>query len=127
VRFGIPVTPVARTLGDLAQELDDEATYRMVREAQFRKLLHLPALELTHRRRPSRRPCGDNRRPPPTETPLEDLFSCARLFAATADRIRDNVLHLAGQLVLRYTTPDVTRRHRRVADQVREAIAARVG
>jgi hypothetical protein len=32
VRFGIPVTSVARTLGDRAHELDDEATYRMVRE-----------------------------------------------------------------------------------------------
>jgi very-short-patch-repair endonuclease len=44
-----------------------------------------------------------------------------------ADRIRDNVLHLAGQLVLRYTKADVTRRHRAVADQLLEAIAARAG
>jgi very-short-patch-repair endonuclease len=167
VRFGIPVTSVARTVADLAHELDDEATYRMVREAQFRKLLHLPALELTHRRRPSRRLAAIIDDLLPTETPLEDLFvravvrrynipppdcqekvegfrvdfhwPAARLIVETdggqhadplrmqADRIRDNVLYLAGQLGLRYTKPDVTRRHGRVADQIRAAIAACAG
>ncbi|HYN52467.1 MAG TPA: DUF559 domain-containing protein [Thermoleophilaceae bacterium] len=161
VRFGIPVTSVARTVADLAHELDDEATYRLVREAQFRKLLHLPALELANRRRPSRRLAAVIDDLLPTDTPLEDLlvravirrydlpqplcqqkiegfrvdfhWPAARLVVETdggqhddplrrqADRIRDNVLQLAGQLVLRYTKADLTRRHRRVADQILDA------
>jgi very-short-patch-repair endonuclease len=167
VRFGIPITSVARTVADMAHELDAEATHRMVREAQFLKLLHLPALEIANRRRPSRRLAATIDDLLPTETPLEDLFvrsvvrrhnipqpdcqqkvegfrvdfhwPAARLIVETdggqhadplrmqADRIRDNVLHLAGQLVLRYTKADVTRRHRAVADQLLEAIAARAG
>ena len=158
LRLGIPVTSVARTVADLAHELDDEATFRLVREAQFRKLLHLPALELANRRRPSRRLAAVIDDLLPTDTPLEDLFvqavirrydipeplcqqkvegfrvdfhwPAARLVVETdgsqhadplrmqADHIRDNVLQVAGQLVLRYTKADLTRRHRRVADQI---------
>lgn len=42
-----------------------------------------------------------------------------------ADHIRDNLLHLADQLVLRYTRADINRRHRRVADQILTAIDQR--
>jgi hypothetical protein len=165
LRLGIPVTSVARTVADLAHELDDEATFRLVREAQFRKLLHLPALELANRRRPSRRLAAVIDDLLPTDTPLEDLFveavirrygipeplcqqkvegfrvdfhwPAARLVVETdgsqhadplrmqADHIRDNVLQVAGQLVLRYTKADLTRRHRRVADQIVDALGAR--
>lgn len=39
-----------------------------------------------------------------------------------ADRARDNVLHLAGFLVLRYTSPDITRFHARAAGQIKRAL-----
>lgn len=42
-----------------------------------------------------------------------------------ADHIRDNVLQVAGELVLRYTKADMTRRHRRVAEQIVEALVER--
>ena len=71
LRLGIPVTSVARTVADMAHELDDEGTFRLVREAQFRKLLHLPALELANRRRPSRRLAAVIDDLLPTDTPLE--------------------------------------------------------
>lgn len=165
MRQGIPVTSVARTVADLAHDLDDEATFRLVREAQFRKLLHLPALELANRRRPSRRLAAAIDGLLPTESPLEELFlkavvrrydlplplcqqkvegfrvdfhwPAARLIVETdggqhadllrmqADHIRDNVLQLAGELVLRYTKADLTRRHRRVAKQIAGALAER--
>jgi Protein of unknown function (DUF559) len=42
-----------------------------------------------------------------------------------ADSLRDNVLGLDGQLVLRYTKADLKRRHRRVAGQISAALAER--
>jgi uncharacterized protein DUF559 len=105
--------------------------------------LHLPALELANRRRPSRRLTSVIDDLLPTDTPLEGLFvravirrydipeplcqrkvegfrvdfhwPAARLVVETdgsqhadplrmqADHIRDNVLQVAGELVLRYT------------------------
>ena len=44
-----------------------------------------------------------------------------------ADHIRDNVLQIAGELILRYTKADLTRRHRRVAEQIVEALLERGG
>ncbi len=78
LRYGIPVTSVARTVADLAHELDDEDTLRLVREAQFRRLLHLSALELANRRRPSRRLSAVIDDLMPTDTALEDLFATGR-------------------------------------------------
>lgn len=43
-----------------------------------------------------------------------------------ADRLRDNVLHLAGYLVLRYTARDVRRRTGATARQVEQALAGRI-
>ena len=42
-----------------------------------------------------------------------------------ADRARDNILHLAGEFVLRYTRADINRRHTRVAGQILAAIDQR--
>lgn len=162
VRLGVPVTSVARTIADLAHELPPDEIVRMVREAQYRKLLHLPALELANRRRPSRALGAILEDIVPTDSWLEDRFltdvvarhglpapQCqvlvegfrvdflwerekliaevdgaqhATTLRMQADRIRDNALHLAGYLVLRYTTADVRRRHARAAAQIRRAL-----
>ncbi len=50
----IPVTSPARTLADLAHVLTDDDLTRAVREAQFRRLFHLPAMLAVLDRRPSR-------------------------------------------------------------------------
>jgi very-short-patch-repair endonuclease len=50
----IPVTSPARTLVDLARVVDDDALVRAVREAQFRRLFHIPSMQAALERRPSR-------------------------------------------------------------------------
>jgi very-short-patch-repair endonuclease len=155
---GIPMTSVARTLADLAHELDEDDLVRTVREAQYRRLFHLASVELANRRRPSAALTRLLADLAPAESWLEDRFltrvvarhrlpapECQvrvegfrvdflwrepRLIVEVdgmqhadplrmrADRIRDNALHLAGFLVLRFTTPDITRFHARTARQI---------
>ena len=74
VRDGIPVTSVARTIADLAFELDGDETVRLVREAQYRKLFHLASVELANRRRPSRSLSAVLEDLQPAESWLEDRF-----------------------------------------------------
>jgi very-short-patch-repair endonuclease/predicted transcriptional regulator of viral defense system len=50
---GIPVTTVARLLVDLARDLDHAELTRTLREARFRRLVHLPALQRALARKPS--------------------------------------------------------------------------
>ena len=71
---GIRVTSVARTIVDLAHELADPDLRRMVREAQFLRVLDLDALQRANARRPSRRLGALLADLVPTESPLEDLF-----------------------------------------------------
>jgi very-short-patch-repair endonuclease len=54
VRMAIPVTTPARTLVDLAHELDERELVRAVREAQFRRLFDRGAVRASLVRRPSR-------------------------------------------------------------------------
>jgi len=72
-RMGIPVTS-ARTLVDLAHSLDDEALERVVREAQFRGLFSVQAIQDALTRRPSvaLRELLDDLNP--TQSKLEDAF-----------------------------------------------------
>jgi very-short-patch-repair endonuclease len=53
VHRGIPVTSPARTLVDPARVIDDDALVRAVREAQFRRLVHVPSIQEALERRPS--------------------------------------------------------------------------
>jgi very-short-patch-repair endonuclease len=73
-QMGIPVTSPARTLADLAHSLDDEALERVVREAQFRGLFSVQAIQDALRRRPSvaLRELLDDLNP--TQSKLEDAF-----------------------------------------------------
>jgi very-short-patch-repair endonuclease len=73
-RMGIPVTSPARTLADLAHLLDDEALERVVREAQFRRLFSVRAIQDALTRRPSvaLRELLDDLNP--TQSMLEDAF-----------------------------------------------------
>jgi very-short-patch-repair endonuclease len=68
------VTSPARTLVDLAQNLDDEALERVVREAQFRGLFSVRAIQDALTRRPSvvLRDLLDDLNP--TQSKLEDAF-----------------------------------------------------
>ncbi len=163
---GIPVTSPARTLVDLAHELDDEDELtRAVREAQYRKLFHLASMELAVRSRPSRLISVVLEDLSPTRSPLEDnflkevvkrhrlppplcqqkvegftvdfLWPAARLIAEADganhrlpavrqdDNVRDNILGLAGYLVLRFTKADIHRRHARSADLIRTGLRTR--
>jgi very-short-patch-repair endonuclease len=74
LRMGIPVTSPARTLADLAHSLDDEALERVVREAQFRGLFSVRAIQDALTRRPSvvLRDLLDDLNP--TQSRLEDAF-----------------------------------------------------
>ena len=74
IRAGIPVTSPARTLVDLAHSLDDEALERVVREAQFRGLFSVRAIQDALTRRPSvaLRELLDDLNP--TQSKLEDAF-----------------------------------------------------
>jgi very-short-patch-repair endonuclease len=74
IRAGIPVTSPARTLADLAHSLDDEALERVVREAQFRGLFSVRAIQDALTRRPSvvLRDLLDDLNP--TQSKLEDAF-----------------------------------------------------
>jgi very-short-patch-repair endonuclease len=71
---GIPVTSVAHTLLDMAGELDDSGFERLVREAQFRRLFSVAAVEeLLARRRCRRlRELLDDFNP--SQSRLEDAF-----------------------------------------------------
>jgi very-short-patch-repair endonuclease len=73
-RSGIPVTSVAHTLADMSGELDDEPFERLVREAQFRKIFDVAAVEeLLQRRRCRRlRELLDDLNP--SQSRLEDAF-----------------------------------------------------
>lgn len=73
-RMGIPVTSPARTLADLAHSLDGESLERVVREAQFRGLFGVRAIQDALTRRPSvaLRELLDDLNP--TQSELEDAF-----------------------------------------------------
>ena len=147
MRRGIPMTSGARTVADMAHELDDEATFRLVREAVPQLCIAGP--RAANRRMPSRRLTSVIDDLLPTEhfargpvrarrlrrydTPNRSAnrkvegfrvdFHCpgARLgrrsrTAAHAIRcacrpttIRDNVLQIAGELVLRLHQSRLTR------------------
>jgi very-short-patch-repair endonuclease len=53
IRNGIPVTTVARTIVDLAHELDEDEIRRMVREAQYLRIFSLAATQAANRRWPT--------------------------------------------------------------------------
>ena len=55
VRFGIPVTSVACTIRDLADELDDDEIARTLSQAQYLRLFDLAAVREILERRPSRK------------------------------------------------------------------------
>ena len=69
-----PVTSPASTLADLAHSLDDQALERVVREAQFRGLFSVRAIQDARTRRPSvaLRELLDDLNP--TQSALEDAF-----------------------------------------------------
>jgi hypothetical protein len=73
-RRGIPVTSAARTIVDIACDLDDHEFERVVREAQFRNLFHVRAVRdaLTRRRSRVLRELLDDLNP--TQSALEDAF-----------------------------------------------------
>jgi very-short-patch-repair endonuclease len=71
VRFGVPVTSVARTIADMAFTVDEDAVIRTVREAQFHGLFDLAAVERTHARAALGRILEDLR---PTDSALGDEF-----------------------------------------------------
>ena len=50
----IPVTSPARTLVDLAHEIEPDDLLRALREAQFQRLFHIPSIRAALERRPSR-------------------------------------------------------------------------
>jgi very-short-patch-repair endonuclease len=76
----IPVTTPARTLADLAHTLDDRELTRAVREAQFRRLFHLPSMLAVLDHRPSRQLRKLLAELTPTQSHLEDrlLAICKR-------------------------------------------------
>jgi hypothetical protein len=53
VRFSVPVTSVSRTIVDTAFALDEDGVLKLVREAQFRKVFDLAAVERANARRPN--------------------------------------------------------------------------
>ncbi len=77
---GIPVTSPARTLADIAHLLAPGDLERAVREAQFRRLFHLPSVLAVLDRRPSRRLRALVNDMDPTQSRLEDrlLRICRR-------------------------------------------------
>jgi very-short-patch-repair endonuclease len=79
-RFGIPVTSPARTLVDLAHALDADEFDRVVREAQYRNLFHVPALRDALERRPASRVRRRLDDIAPTQSTMEDrmLRICRR-------------------------------------------------
>ena len=80
MHFGIPVTSVARTIVDLAHELDADELERLVRETEFQKRLDVTAIResLRWRRTPSLEALLD--RVAPTQSRHEDrlLRLCER-------------------------------------------------
>lgn len=80
IHRGIPVTSPARTLADLAHVLGVEDLTRALREAQFRRLLDLPAVLDALSRRPARQLRALVDAAVPTQSVLEDrlLAICDR-------------------------------------------------
>jgi hypothetical protein len=156
----IPVTSPARTIADLAHEVEDDEFMRAVREAQYRNLFDPIALRRQLDRRPSRLLASVLDDLTPTRSHLEDrvlpllaglpapvaqhpvsgkrvdfAWPAQKLIVETdgwqahgtraafqADRAQTNRLQLDGYTVLRFTHADVTRRPKRVAEQIRAAL-----
>lgn len=75
-----PATTPARTLADLAHTLEPRDLTRAVREAQFRRLFHLPSMLAVLDHRPSKAPNRLLADLAPTQSHLEDrlLAICRR-------------------------------------------------
>jgi very-short-patch-repair endonuclease len=80
VHFGIPVTTVARTIVDLAHELDADELERLVRETEFQKRLDIAAIRRSAMWRPAPSLNGLLDRIAPTQSRHEDrlLRLCKR-------------------------------------------------
>src|SRR4051794_14738686 len=73
-RAGIPVASVARVLVDLSFDLELDDLVRTVREAQYRRLFDLAAVQGALARRPSRALARVLEDLTPSTSPLEDAF-----------------------------------------------------
>lgn len=108
IRHGIPVTTVARTLLDLAADLDRHRLERAIAEAEYRRYAGAPSLEELIERYPRRRGvrnlrailASGNAERGVTRSPLEDRF-LRFLDARGLERPELNApLRLAGELIV---------------------------